>query len=153
MDEVVNCFEEERHVRVLSSCLSPLGLYLIQFHSPVARQAMVNLSPHQLDVVHEIVVQEHDRGINVRNCPFTRTCWVVFLAFPLDFQTRDIITQVVGHFGTIITWTSNSRCKSRLLLRCKVTLVSRIPRSLLVYEGNAGVIMAPHGQSWSLYWA
>ena len=103
MDEVVNYFEEERHVRVLSSCLSPLGLCLIQFHSPVARQAMVNLSPHQLDVVHEIVVQEHDRGINLRNSPFTRTCWVMFLAFLLDFQTRDIITQAVGHFGTIIT--------------------------------------------------
>jgi len=81
MDEVVNYFEEERHVRVLSSCLSPLRLCLIQFHSPVAIQAMVNLSPHQLDVVCEIVVQEHDRGINLRNYPFTRTCWVMFLAF------------------------------------------------------------------------
>jgi len=69
----------------------------------------------------------------------------MFLAFPLDFQTRDIITQAVGHFGTIITWTSNSRCKSRLLLRCKVTLVRRIPRSLLVCEGNT---RGNNGSSW-----
>lgn len=146
MDKVVDYFEEEHRVRVLSSCLSPLGLCLIQFHSPVARQAMVNLSPHQLDAMHEIVVKEHDRGINMRNCPFTRTCWIMFLAFPLDFHTRDIISQAVGHFGTVITQTRNTRCKSRLLLRCKVTLVSRIPRSLLVCEGNLLVIMVLLGQ-------
>lgn len=85
MDEVVAYFEKEHGVRVQSSYLSPLGLCLIQFYSPVVRQAMINMSPHQLDAVREIVVEEHDRGINLRNCPFTRTCWVMFLAFPLDF--------------------------------------------------------------------
>jgi hypothetical protein len=85
MDEVMDYFEEVHHVRVLSSCLSPLGLCLIQFQSPVTRQAMINQSPHQLDDVHEIVVEEHDRGLNLRNCPFTRTCWIMFLACPLDF--------------------------------------------------------------------
>lgn len=145
MDEVIDYFEHEHHVRVLSSCLSPLGLCLIQFHSPIARQTMVNLSPHQLDDVRELVVEEHDRGLNLRNCLFARTCWIMFLAFPLDFQTRDIISQAVGH--TIITWTNNARCKSRLLLRCKVTLVSRIPRSLLICEGNVG---GNNGSSWAV---
>lgn len=108
---------------------------------------MINLSPHQLDDLTEIIVEEHDRGINLRCCPFTRTCWIMFLAFPLDFQTREIISQAVGYFGTIITWTSNARCKSRILLRCKVTLVSRIPRSLLICEGNA---VGDNGSSWSV---
>jgi len=71
----------------------------------------------------------------------------MFLAFSLDFQTRDIISQVVGHFGMVIMWTNNYRCKSRLLLRCKVTLVSRIPRSLLVCESNA---VGDNGSSWSV---
>ena len=77
--------------------LSPLGLCLVQFHYPTAKQAMINLSPLQLDGVREIVVQALDRGINLRSCPFTRTCWVMFLAFPLDFQTKEIILQAVGH--------------------------------------------------------
>lgn len=85
MDEVVHYFEEEHNVRIESNCLSPLGLCLIQFRSPVARQAMINLSPHQLDDVTEVIVEEHDRGINLRSCPFTRTCWIMFLAFSLDF--------------------------------------------------------------------
>lgn len=108
---------------------------------------MINMSPHQLDAMREIVVEEYDRGINLRNCPFTRTCWVMFLAFPLDFQTRDIINQAVGHFGFVVTWTNNYRCKSRLLLRCKVTLVSTIPRSLLICEGS---LVGENGSSWSV---
>ena len=120
-----------------SATLSPLGLCLVQFHSATARQAMINLSPIQLDDDRLITVQAHDRGINLRSCPFTRTCWVMFLAFPLDFQTREIISQTVGHFGTVITWTNNARCRSRVLVRCNVTLVSRVPRSVLVCEANA----------------
>lgn len=97
--------------------------------------------------MREIVVEEHDRGLNLRNYPFTRTCWIMFLAFPLDLQTREIISHAVGFFGTVITWTGNSKCKSRILLRCKVTLVSRVPRSILVCEGNA---VGDNGSSWSV---
>jgi len=135
MDEVVTFFEEVHNVRIQSSFLSTLGLCLAQFRSPIARQSMISQSPLQLDDFREVSVVEHDHGINLRDCPFTRTCWIMFLAFPLDFQTRDIIEQAVGFFDTVITWTSNANCKSRLLLHCKVTLVSRIPRSLLICEG------------------
>ena len=106
---------------------------------------MVDLSLLQLDENREVVIQEHDRGINLRDCPFTRTCWVMFLAFPLDFQTREIINQAVGFFGTVVTWTNNANCRSRILLRCKVTQMSRIPRSLIICQGN---LIADQGSSW-----
>jgi hypothetical protein len=96
MDDVVECFEENHNVRVMSLYLSPLGLCLIQFHSPICRQVMVNFSPHHTDEERVITVVEHDRGIHLRNCPFTRTCWVMFLAFPLDFHDCEIISQAVG---------------------------------------------------------
>jgi hypothetical protein len=147
MDDVVEYFKENHNVRVLSRCLSPLELCLIQFHSPIGRQAMVNLSPHHIDEERVITVVELDRGINLRNCPFTRTCWVMFLAFPLHFQTREIISQAVGCFGSVVTWTNNAGCKSRVLLRCKVTLISKIPRSLLIYEGSPA---SDNGNSWTM---
>jgi hypothetical protein len=127
MGGVVEFFEEVHRVDVLSRCLSPLGLCLIQLHSPLTRQAMVNLSPHYMEDGRVIIVQEHDSVINLRSCPFTRTCWVMFLAFPLDFQTREIVSQAVGHFGTVVTWTTNSRCRYRILLRCKVTWLAGFP--------------------------
>jgi hypothetical protein len=69
---------------------------------------MISRSPMQLDEMREIEIVEHDRGINFRSYPFTHTCWVMFLAFPLDFQTREIITQAVGLFGSVINWIDNA---------------------------------------------
>jgi hypothetical protein len=85
IDEVLEYFEYEHRVRFRSCCPSPLGLCLAQFPSAIARQAMINLSPHHIGNGRELRVVEHDRGINLRNSPFSRTCWVMFLAFPLDF--------------------------------------------------------------------
>jgi hypothetical protein len=35
---------------------------------------MINLSPHILPGGREIFLEEHDNGINLRACPFSRTC-------------------------------------------------------------------------------
>ena len=96
VDEIVDFFENVHGVRIRSSCLSPLGLCLVQFQSATARQPMINLSPIQLDDDRLITVQAHDRGINLRSCPFTRTCWVMFLAFPLDFKPERISLKQLG---------------------------------------------------------
>jgi hypothetical protein len=147
INEVLECFEDEHGVRFRSCYPSPLGLCLAQFPLAIARQAMINLSPHHIGNGRELRVVEHDRGINLRNSPFSRTCWVLFLAFPLDFQTRDILQQAVGLFGSVVTWTDNSRFRSRILLRCRVTFVSRIPRSIVIIESG---MVADGGHSWTV---
>jgi hypothetical protein len=147
IDEVLEYFEDEHGVRFRSCCPSPLGLCLAQFPSAIARQAMINLSPHHIGNGRELRVVELDRGINLRNSPFSRTCWITFLASPLDFQTQDILQQAVGLFGSIVTWTDNSRFRSRILLRCRVTFVSRIPRSIVISESGT---VADGGHSWTV---
>jgi hypothetical protein len=47
---------------------------------------MINLSSHHFGNGTVLRVVEHDWGINLRNSLFSRTCWVMFLAFPLDFR-------------------------------------------------------------------
>jgi hypothetical protein len=106
---------------------------------------MINLSLHHFGDGRELRVVEHDRGINLRNSSFSRTFWVMLLAFPLDFQTREIVQQAVGLFGSIITWTDNSKFRYRILLRCRVTFVSRIPRSIVISESGT---VADGGHSW-----
>jgi hypothetical protein len=108
IDEVLEYFEDEHGVRFCSCYPSPLGLCLAQFPSAIARQATINLSLHHIGNGRELRVVEHDRGINLRNSPFSRTCWIMFLAFPLDCQTRDILQKAVGLFGSVVTWTDNS---------------------------------------------
>jgi hypothetical protein len=108
---------------------------------------MINLSPRQFGNGRELRVVEHDKGINLRNYPFTRTCWIMFLAFLLDFQTREIVMQVVGLFNSVVTWTDNSKFRSRILLRCRVAFVSRIPRSIIISESGS---VADSGHSWTV---
>jgi hypothetical protein len=82
--EVVNYFEGPRQVQIVSACPSPLGLCLLEFRSLVSRQAMIFLNPHILPDVREIRLEEHDNGVNLRACPFSRICWIMFLCFPLS---------------------------------------------------------------------
>jgi len=79
---VINYFEGPRHVRIESACPSPLGLCLLEFHSSLTRQSMINLNPHFLPDGREIRLVEHDNVINLRSTPFSRIAWVMFV-FPL----------------------------------------------------------------------
>jgi hypothetical protein len=108
---------------------------------------MINLSPHILPGGREIFLEKHDNGINLRACPFSRTGWIMFLCFPLDYQTKGYIEQVVNYFGTVLTWTSNSNCKSRVLVRCSVLHTNKIPRSVLVCKP---AVVGGAGLSWTV---
>jgi hypothetical protein len=140
--DVINYFEGPRQVHVVSACPSPLGLCLLEFRSALTRQSMINLSPHFLLGGREIFLEEHDNGTNLRASPFSRTCWVMFLCFPLDYQTKGYIEKAVNLFATVVTWTNNTHCRSRVLVKCAVLHTSKIPRSVLVCKpavvGGAG---------------
>lgn len=144
---VIEYFEEQRQVHIVSAWPSPLGLCLLQFRSALTKQAMINRNPHLLPDGTQIILGEHDTGLNLRVRPFSSTCWVMFLCFPLDFQTKDYIQQAVNHFGTVLTWTNNSHFKSRVLVRCSVLHISRIPRSVIVCKSAA---VGGAGQSWTV---
>jgi hypothetical protein len=70
----------------------------------------------------------------------------MFLCFPLDCQTKGYIEQVVNHFGIVLTWTSNAHCKSRVLVRCTVLHVNKVPRSVIVCRAALLVVLGTHGQ-------
>jgi hypothetical protein len=92
MEEVATFLEEEQHAVIRYCCPSPLGLCLVQFSSSLERQVMIGRSPMQLDEMCEIEIVEHDRGLNFRSYPFTRTYWPVS-SFPSGFPNqRDHLT-------------------------------------------------------------
>jgi hypothetical protein len=147
IDDVVDYFQDQHMVQVRSACASPLWLCLLEFRNAVARQTMINLSPLVMHDGRELVVQEHDNGLNQRACPFSRTCWIMLLCFPLDYQSRGYIDQAVSSFGTVLTVPNNDHCKSRVLVRCSVLHPTRIPRSLLVCRPP---IVGGNGASWTV---
>lgn len=136
IDTVIAYFGEVWGVHVISAFPFLLGLCLIKFGSTLTKQAMINHSRHILSKGREIILEEHDRGLNRWDSSFSRTCWNMLLWCPLDYQTKDYIQLAINHFGTIMTWTNNSDFKSRVIVRCSVLHISKISRSIIVFQAS-----------------
>ncbi|TVT99435.1 hypothetical protein EJB05_55207, partial [Eragrostis curvula] len=145
--DVIAFLEDEYNARIRSSSLSPLGLGLLQFASPTQRQSLIDLSPLPFGPHQHIRVAKHDRGLNLRTCNYTRECTIMFLAFPLDYQTMDYIKAAVAPFGRLLYWDSSDNNKSRVLVRVLVLSPDRIPRSLIVSQGT---MLGGNGRSWAV---
>ena len=82
---VYDFLQHEHRVQVTASHLSPLGLGLIKLRTVAQRDKLVRESPFILGQNDVVRVVKHDEGINARSYTYTRVCWLMFLAFPLDF--------------------------------------------------------------------
>ncbi|CAN6164029.1 unnamed protein product [Urochloa humidicola] len=145
IQDVSDFLEDEFPVRVVSAFPSPLGLGLFQFDSPVQRQILLDASP--IPFAHgSVVVQRHDEAMNLRACNYIKQCWVMFLAFPLDYQTLDFIKAAVAPLGRLLHWFDGAN-KSRILTQCLVISPERVPRSVVVSQGS---VNGGFGRSWSV---
>lgn len=141
---VVNFLEHNQRVRIESSHLSPLGLGLIRLRTVAQRDRLVHNSPFNLGQNHVVSVVNHDEGINARDVVYTRLVWIMFLAFPLDFQNDVYMRAAVAPYGRLLAWYTDEN-KSRILVRALILSPDRIPRSLVV---SRGTLMGGQGRSW-----
>lgn len=146
LDLVCNFLEHDQRVRISTAHLSPLGLGLIKLHSVVQRDRLVRNSPFNMGQHHVVRVVNHDEGINARDCPYTRLIWVMFLAFPLDFQKDLYVHAAVAPYGRLLDWFTDHN-KSWLLARVLVINQDQVPRSLVVSRGTT---LGGNGRSWSV---
>nr|TKW14262.1 hypothetical protein SEVIR_5G156900v2 [Setaria viridis] len=91
------------------------------------------------------IVQKHDEARNFRACSYIRQWWIMFLAFPLDYQTLDFIEAAVASFGRLLHWFEGPT-KSRILTQCLVLTPDRVPCSVVVSQGTT----LGNGRSWSV---
>lgn len=100
-------------MRVVSAFCSPLGLGPFQLENPFQRRLLLNASP--IHFGHgNLIVQKHDEARNFSSCPYIRQCWIMFLVFPLDYETLDFIKATVAPFDRLLHWFEGSN-KSRIL--------------------------------------
>lgn len=95
---------------------------------------------------HTVRLVKHDEGINHRSCTYIRVCWLIFLAFPLDFQKDLYIRAAVAPYGRLLEWYRDEN-KSRILVQCLLLSPDRVPRSLTV---SRGTIIGGMGRSWAV---
>ena len=93
-----------------------------------------------------VTVVKHDEGFNARSCNYTRVCWLMFLAFPLDFQKDLFIRAAVAPYGRLLEWYRDEN-KSRILVQVLLLSPNRVPRSLIV---SRGTMLGGVGRSWAV---
>lgn len=138
--------ENDQKVRIEAAHLSPLGLGLIKLRSMVQHDKLVRNSPFNLGQNHVVRVVKHDEGINSRSCTYTRVCWLMFLAFPLDFQKDLYVRAAVASYGRLLDWYMDEN-KSRILVQALLLSPDRVPRSLIV---SRGTMIGGMGHSWTV---
>jgi hypothetical protein len=116
LDLVCDFLEHSQRVHVMESHLSPLRLGLIRLRTVAEWDLLVRESPLNLGQHHIVTVVKHDEGINSRACAYTRVYWIMFLAFPLDYQKDLFIRAAVEPFGRLLEWYRDEN-KSRLLMQ------------------------------------
>ena len=78
----------------------------------------------------------HDEGENMRLCPFQYVAWILFLAFPMDYQTDHYINKAVSCFGKLELWHRPGQSKERVLVRAIVSDIALVPHSLVVRRSS-----------------
>jgi hypothetical protein len=68
------------------------------------RDKLVRESPFNLGQNYVVTVVKPDERINHRASPYTSVCWIMFLAFPLDYQKDLFIRVAVAPFGRLLDW-------------------------------------------------
>jgi hypothetical protein len=146
LNMVCDFLEHTQRVQVLESHLSPLGLGLIKLRTVPQRDQLVCASPFHMGQHNIVSVVKHDEGINSRSCNYSRVCWVMFLAFPLDFQKDVYIRAAVAPYGRLLEWYRDAN-KSRILVQVLLLSPDRVPRNLIV---SRGTMLGGTGKSWAV---
>jgi hypothetical protein len=128
LNDVIAFLHDNFPISVFSHFLSPLGLGLLEFGSSVHRQSMIDISPIDFGGIATLRVVKHDEAINMRSCPYTRECWIMFLAFPLDYQREEFIDVAMAAFRRRLYWHRGPN-KTRSLVKCLLLHPERVPHS------------------------
>ncbi|KAM0884022.1 hypothetical protein ACQ4PT_031258 [Festuca glaucescens] len=97
--------------------------------------AIITVSADILDINKEAMLAEHE-------------AWVMFLMFPLDYQTTYYVNKAVSLFGKLLVWHNPRVNKVRVLVKVLIKELRLVPFSLLMTQ--AGNFFGAEGGSWSI---
>jgi hypothetical protein len=145
LHEVSAFLEHDFGVRVMLAFPSPLVLGLFQLEDAVQCENLLDASPINFGQ-WVVTIRKHDEARNFCTCNYIRECWVMFLGFPLDYQSVEFVKASVSPFGRLLRWYEGPN-KSRILTKCLILSPDRVPHSVVVSHGSQ---LGVTGRSWSV---
>jgi hypothetical protein len=138
LNTLVNRMRYNHNIDVQNVRSSPFGIGLFRFGSVLVRDTMVEGHGFQVDEATRVTFVRHDEALNRRLAPIGQERWVLFLGFPLDFQTDAIIAQACISFALSLLWHDPSGNGSRVLVRVLLMDEALVPRSLILRQMGGG---------------
>jgi hypothetical protein len=111
----------------------PFGIGVFTFPETLVADAVVNLS-FELDDEITVTLVRHDPARNMRLTTFGRETWILFLGFPLDYQTEFHINNAVRDFGEMSIWHNPRGNKKFVLVKVWIVDPKFVPRSLVMHQ-------------------
>jgi hypothetical protein len=111
----------------------PFGLGVYTFPDTITADAVAGLT-YELDEVTTINFVKHNGAKNMRLTTFGRETWLLYLGFPLDYQTTQYIHSVVEDFGLLSIWDNPRGNKKFVLVKAWIVDPKFVPKSLVMHQ-------------------
>ena len=111
----------------------PIGLGLFSFATMFARDLVVGRT-FTIDDWIMVTFVKHDEALNMRPATLGQERWVMFLNFPLDYQSEYWVEKAVSLFGKLIVWHNPTSSHARVLVKVWVMSNALIPKSLVLRQ-------------------
>jgi hypothetical protein len=88
----------------------------------------------ELDEITTITFVKHDEAKNMRLTAFGRETWLLYLGFPLNYQTTQIISSAVEDFGLLSIWQNPRGNNKFVLVRAAIVDPKFVPKTLVIHQ-------------------
>lgn len=145
--EVCRINREDLELEVLDDFVYLIGIGCIALADAVIREFLIREGPQALTDDSTYTLTPHDEGLNMRMPAFEYEVWIMFLVFPLDYQTENCVHKAVSNFGKLLMWPRPRYKKARVLVEVHIKDVGEVPHSLIVTRLG---MLPGLGRSWSV---
>ena len=109
------------------------GIGTYTFQSVLAADTVIGLTL-ELDEITTVTFVKHDATRNMRLTAFGRETWIMFLGFPLDYQTNFYMNRAVEDFGLLLTWHNPRGNLFRVSLKVWLVHPKFVPKSFVIRQ-------------------
>jgi hypothetical protein len=122
----------------------PFGLGVYTFPDTLTADAVRGLT-YELDEITTVTFVKHNEAKNMRLTSFGRETWILYLGFPLDYQTTEYIQNAVKNFGLLTIWQNPRGNKKFVLVKAWIVDPKFVPKSLVMHQlGGASELQGGH---------
>ena len=110
-----------------------MGLGVYTFADTLAMDTVMG---HTFTIEEDLVVTfvKHDSARNRRLVAFAREIWILFLDFPLDYQTSFYVNRACEDFGQLTVWHNPRANKKYVLVKALIVDPKFVPKSIVMQK-------------------